>query len=100
LLEIKGHEIIGGACNGADCLDKISKLLKNPDFIIMDHQMPVKNGLDTMKELLKMNPDHKIIFISADKTTRDEALKLGAVSFIEKPFNMQIFFSTISQIVK
>jgi CheY-like chemotaxis protein len=100
LLEIKGHEIIGGACNGADCLKKISKLMAHPDFIIMDHQMPVKNGIDTMKELLKINPDLKIIFISADKSKRDEALSLGAVTFIEKPFNMQIFFNSISQVVK
>jgi two-component system chemotaxis response regulator CheY len=98
-LEIKGHIIIGKACNGNECLEKFSKIRSEPDFIIMDHQMPIKNGIDTMKELLRMNPDLKIIFISGDKTVKNEAIDLGAVSFIQKPFNMQTFFHTISQLM-
>jgi len=69
-----------------------------PDFIIMDHQMPVKNGIDTMKELLKINPNLKIIFVSGDKTIKNEALSLGAISFIQKPFNMQTFLQSISHV--
>jgi CheY-like chemotaxis protein len=77
----------------------MNKIGAQPDFVIMDHQMPVKDGIDTMKELLKTNPDLKIIFISGDKTVKNDALNLGAVSFIQKPFNMQTFFHTISQLL-
>ncbi len=62
--------------------------------------MPVKNGIDTMKELLKMNPNLKIVFVSGDKKIKNEALSLGAISFIQKPFNMQTFLQSIHHLNK
>lgn len=98
-MEIKGHVVIGKACNGIECIEKISNVSHEPDFIIMDHQMPGKNGLETMKELLKNRPNLKIIFVSGDKEIKDQALNMGAVSFIQKPFNMQTFFHSISHLM-
>jgi two-component system chemotaxis response regulator CheY len=57
-----------------------------PDIIIMDHRMPNKDGVETTKEILQINPNTKIIFASADTAVRDAALASGALSFLSKPF--------------
>ena len=61
----------------------------------MDHRMPLKNGIETTKEILKMNPETKIIFISADYNIKNKAFKIGAIDFIEKPIDL----STLSTII-
>ena len=90
---------MGKACNGLECIEKISNTSEMPDFIIMDHKIPIKDGMDTMKELLKMKPGLKIIFVSSDKDIKNQAIDHGAISFIQKPFNMQTFFHTISELM-
>ncbi len=55
----------------------------------MDHRMPIKNGIDTTKKILEMDKNSKIIFTSADNSIKDEALSLGAVAFIKKPFHWE-----------
>ena len=102
ILELKGHKVMGHAYDGNEGLQKLlgpeSINIPEPDFIIMDYRLPIKNGLDTMIELLNNKPNLKIIFISADISVKAEALYLGAFDFIEKPFNMETLFSTIEKI--
>ena len=92
---MKGHNIIGEACNGNECIQKLMNAENDPEFILMDHRMPIKNGLEAMKELLKINANLQIIFVSADKSVRSEALASGAISFIKKPFNLKTIYATI-----
>jgi two-component system chemotaxis response regulator CheY len=99
MLKIKGHEIAGVAFNGMECLISLSNSGKDPDFILMDHRMPIKNGLDTMKELLRTKPYLKIIFVSADLKVKKEALNVGAVLFLKKPFNLQTFLKSINTLM-
>ena len=82
-LSLANFEVINFANNGEQAITMIQSLSKKPDIILMDHRMPVKNGIETTKELLSANGSLKIIFASADKSVREEALSIGAVSFIE-----------------
>jgi two-component system chemotaxis response regulator CheY len=107
ILQLKGHEVVGKANDGLECLNIFSKMKTDgsmksntPDFILMDHRMPIKDGLETMKELLKMDPGLKIIFVSADITIKAEALSNGAVDFIAKPFSMNTLFESINRLAK
>ena len=68
-------------------------------MIIMDHRMPQKSGIATTRELLKLNPDLKIIFISADISVKKEALAAGAAAFIEKPFHIDSLLASIDKII-
>ena len=101
-LSLEGHKIVGTAHNGSDAIKDISKLKKYPDVIILDHRMPVKNGLDTLKEMkeYKIIAKSKILFITADPTVREEASKLGVTTFIQKPFSIIKLGKMISDIVK
>jgi len=82
--EFHGIEVVGIARNGMDALKKI-ELLK-PDIITLDIEMPILNGLDTLK-IIKEKYDIPVIMLSS-RTGTDitiEALQIGALDFIEKP---------------
>jgi len=70
------------------------------DIILLDNQMPVKDGMDTLQEL-KGNQDWKeipVLFLSA-LTNKDQvvnALELGADDYMEKPFNNNEFLARIN----
>lgn len=100
ILKEAGFEIIGTAINGKDAIEKYTNLEGKHDLILMDHRMPIKNGLDAMVEILKINKKEKIIFASADISVKQKAISLGAVAFLDKPFKMQQLLVTIQKIVK
>ncbi len=100
ILKEAGFEILDTAINGNDAVDKYRNFKIKPDIILMDHRMPIKNGLDAMIEILKINKNEKIIFASADITVKEEALSLGACVFLDKPFKMHELLATIQHIVK
>lgn len=63
----------------------------------MDHRMPSKNDLEVTEEILSINPNSKIIFISADYSVRDKALKMGAIDFLGKPIDFTSLFRIIEK---
>ncbi|MFX1389595.1 MAG: response regulator [Promethearchaeota archaeon] len=87
-LEMFGHTVIDCAFNGNDAILKFKNFNIKPDIIIMDHRMPFKNGIETMKEILEIDPNIKIIFASADNQIKNLALESGALIFQEKPFSI------------
>jgi len=99
ILKEAGFEITATAINGKDAIEKYNRLEVKPDIILMDHRMPIKNGLDTMAEILKINKNEKIIFASADITVKEEAKSIGACAFLDKPFKIQQLLIMIRQVV-
>lgn len=81
---------------GEEGLNEYRKLNKCPKLIIMDYMLPDINGIETTKQLLDLNPDLKILFISAYDSIKEDALKVGAVFFLKKPFVLEDFEKAIS----
>ena len=56
LLTISGHDIQGIASNGEEAIKMFKSFSpeQKPDIILMDHRMPIKNGLETTKEILEI----------------------------------------------
>jgi CheY-like chemotaxis protein len=98
MINFKGHDVVGIASDGPECLEKIQDLPQQPDFIILDYRMPLMNGLDTTKQLLKLNSNLKIIILSADSTVKSSALDAGAVAFFSKPVSMDDLFYEIEKV--
>jgi len=98
-LSFWGFQIIGVAKNGQEAVDKFKLFSEKPDIIIMDHRMPIKSGIDATKEIISLGKNPKIIFASADKTVREEALSIGAVGFIEKPFDFKELVEKIKEVL-
>jgi two-component system chemotaxis response regulator CheY len=88
------------ACSGEECLNLFKTLKHRPDAIIMDHRMPGKDGIQTTREILKIDPHVPIIFSSADESVREQALEAGAISFWAKPFPVSLLLNAMLDIVK
>ncbi|MGX1900363.1 two-component system chemotaxis response regulator CheB [Thermolongibacillus altinsuensis] len=79
-------EVIGTARNGQEALRKIEEL--KPDVVTLDVEMPIMDGLETLKHIMQQHP-LPVVMISS--TTREGAentilaLQYGAVDFIAKP---------------
>ncbi len=100
MLTLFGHDIISAVRNGEEAIRSYKELDQSPDVILLDHRMPIINGLETAMEILNMNPDEKILFISADMTVKEKALDIGAIGFLEKPFLLNKLKETIDMILK
>jgi YesN/AraC family two-component response regulator len=95
MLEMSGFKIIKSAANGEEAINMCKSFPEKPDIILMDHRMPIKDGIETTKEILQLNNNSKIIFISADHSIKETALSIGAVSFNLKPLDMESLINTI-----
>lgn len=88
LAEDSEIEIIGTAANGQEALEKIPQL--KPDVVVLDVEMPVLDGLNTLRRLMKSTPLPVVMLSShtqpGSRATL-EALSLGAVDFVPKPAN-------------
>ncbi len=82
-------EIVGSASDGRIALSKIQQL--NPDLVTLDVEMPVMNGLETLKELRKSYPKLPVIMFSTlterGASATLDALSLGASDYATKPSN-------------
>lgn len=86
LRERFGFEIVGTATDGREALRKIPGA--RPDVVVMDVEMPVLDGLGTLRELMATNPVPVVMFSAhtqAGSKATIEALALGAVDFVPKP---------------
>lgn len=91
--------ILDMATNGQEAIEKYKRFNKKPDLIIMDHRMPVKNGIEASKEILEFDKNAEILFVSADISVREEALKIGAIGFLEKPSTMNELLEGIEKVL-
>ncbi len=90
------------ASNGAEAIKKLDEGLK-PDFILMDLDMPVMNGMQT-SENIKKNIDSQIpIIINSGAVSAGQKWRLkrlGINDFLEKPYSLKDIFSTLSKYVE
>ncbi len=98
ILSILGFEVIDIAGDGEAAIRMFKSFSTEPDIILMDHRMPVKNGIEATREIRRLSNHSKIIFVSADGTIKEEALAAGAVGFKMKPFTMDTLKSDIEKI--
>ena len=97
ILAIGGHQVVGHAYNGAESLEQFVQLNPKPDIVLMDHRMPVMNGITATRELKQMERAIKIIFISADDSVHDEAIDVGALDFLTKPIRAAALFASLEK---
>lgn len=99
ILERNGFEVVGEAENGVIGVQKYVEL--KPDVVTMDITMPEKDGVQALKEIRSLDPNSKVIMVSAmgqEKFVR-ESVALGAKTFIVKPFKEEHVVKTLMQIL-
>ena len=98
-LSTKGFEIVGEAETGEDGLKKYKTL--HPDLVTMDVIMMGGGGLLAVKEIIKNDPQAKILMVSAmgQQSLIIEAIKAGAKGFIIKPFKAEALVEEANRIL-
>ena len=86
ILKKKDLEIAGEAVNGREAIEKYKEL--RPDIVTMDIIMPEIDGIQAVKEIMKIDPNAKILMCSAmgQQALVIEAIQAGAKDFVIKPF--------------
>ncbi len=106
-LENRKHHVVL-TMDGDECIKAYRNALKHPksaadgkfpfDLVVLDHRMPKKDGVDVAKEILKINPDQRILFASAysRETLVTDLKELNrAMAVIQKPFRVSAFVNVV-----
>jgi two-component system chemotaxis response regulator CheY len=74
---------------------------QSPDMVLLDITMPVKDGIETLTAIKQKNPAAKVVMCSAmgQESMVVEAIKLGALDFIVKPFKPERLVQTVKSIL-
>ncbi|MEF2144527.1 MAG: response regulator [Desulfovibrionaceae bacterium] len=87
-MRLRGMDVTT-ASNAADALEAI----KNDTFdaIFLDLQMPGTDGIESLRKIRDINPDLQVILLTGHATVDKgiEAMKLGAMDFMEKPADVE-----------
>lgn len=80
--DIEGVEVIGDAGDGNEALERITEL--TPDLVIMDIQMPGRNGLRAAADIA-VEPRPELIFVTAHEHYAPDAFEVEAADYLLKP---------------
>ncbi|MBM3133082.1 MAG: response regulator [Chloroflexi bacterium] len=86
LLTQNGYECIE-AENGVEAVNKYKK--EKPDAVMLDITMPDMDGLEALRQLMKIDSNAKVTMVTAmgQQSIVMEAIKSGAKDFVVKPFD-------------
>lgn len=96
LLETAGSvDVIGEAQNGRQALDMVRKL--HPAVVLMDIAMPVLNGLEATRRILKSFPSTRVLMLSGydDDAYVDQVIELGASGYLVKQSSANVLSQAI-----
>ena len=95
-------KVIMNCFNGQDFLDQLRVRTELPDVVLMDINMPIKNGIETTVEVSKEFPNLKIIALTMEdnESTIIKMLKAGAKGYLLKDMSPDILFDAIDIVHK
>ncbi len=96
-------EVVGEAVDVEDAVEKFLKL--KPDIVTMDIHMPSrdgkKSGVDACKAIKELNPDVKIVMVTAlgHRKSVIDAIKAGANDYIVKPIDEENLIKVFTKLM-
>lgn len=87
--------VLGEAASGEEALMRLTGVM--PELILMDIQLPGKNGIDVTRELKERNPGHNILMLTMFEDDRSvfAAMRAGAVGYVLKGINHDEMLQTV-----
>jgi two-component system LytT family response regulator len=87
--------LVGEAGNVDEAIEVIAKT--DPDLVLLDIEMPYKNGFDLLNEVPKRNFD--VIFTTAYNNYAIQAIKFSALDYLLKPIDMEELSASLHKAV-
>jgi two-component system, chemotaxis family, chemotaxis protein CheY len=99
ILSEAGYRVVGQAANGVEAVEMYRNL--KPDLVTMDIVMPDMGGIDAVREIVKDDPDARILMCSAmgQQALVIEAIEAGAKDFIVKPFQPSRVLEAVQRVL-
>jgi DNA-binding NarL/FixJ family response regulator len=94
------YEVVGSVADGFALLKAAAKL--KPDVVLLDVGMPLLNGLDAARELKKVMPGVKLIFLTMnpDSDIASEAFRIGASAYLLKTSQPSELLQAVHDVVR
>ncbi|MFC1932213.1 response regulator transcription factor [Chloroflexota bacterium] len=96
LAQEEDMEIIGKCTNGKETL--VSAALRTPDVIVMDVRMPIIDGIDAARMLLKKRSSCKVIIMTLYEQYLAEAMEIGVQGYLLKGINIDDLAESIRRV--
>lgn len=99
ILSQAGYDIVGEAESGSQAVQRYRDL--KPDLVTMDIVMPDMGGIEAVREIVKHDPDAKILMCSAmgQQALVVEAIQAGAKDFVVKPFQPSRVLEAVQRVL-
>ena len=100
VLQGEDFNVVGTANNGIEAVKQFQEFM--PVALTLDITMPLMDGIETIKRLIEINPEVRILVVSAlaDKVTLIHAMKLGASGFLCKPFTDNQLADSVHELIE
>src|SRR5262247_3356614 len=99
ILEYEDYQFVGAA-SGQEALDIIKR--ERPDIALLDIKMPGMHGMEVLRKLRAHDDTLPVVMISGHGTTSTavEAVRTGAVDFLDKPLSSERVIVTLQNVLK
>jgi two-component system response regulator NreC len=100
LLEKVGHVVVGEAADGRQACALARKL--QPNIAVLDLSMPLRNGLDSIREIQRVSPGTKAILLTmyTDRPYVLQAMQAGARGYVLKSQAAQDLLRAIQEVLR
>ncbi|HLY62600.1 MAG TPA: response regulator [Terriglobia bacterium] len=99
IISMFGGVMVGEAGDGRAAIEAYGRLL--PDLVLMDVTMPDMEGIEAAENIINQHPDARIVMVSsvAYQENVSEALRKGALYFVQKPPKPEILYDVIKSVL-
>ena len=97
-LEDEGYEVFDTG-DGIEAIDMVRSI--NPDLVFLDIWLPGMDGMKALQLIKEFNPELPVVMITGHGTvnTAMQAIKMGALDFLEKPLSLENILSVINDAI-
>jgi two-component system nitrogen regulation response regulator NtrX len=99
ILEYENYEFVG-ASSGPEGVAAVQR--ERPDLVLLDIKMPAMDGMEVLRKLRSLDEALPVVMISGHGTTATavEAIKAGAVDFLDKPLSSERVIVTLHNVLQ
>lgn len=94
-----GSPVVIEASNGAEAVQRYQS--EKPDLVLLDVNMPVQDGLQTLKQISEIDPDCVVVMLTslASRDVVAQAIQLGAANYVRKDTPKEQILAALQQTI-
>lgn len=99
MLRRAGHTVLT-ACDGVEALEVLRRIELNVDLVLLDHNMPRKSGVETLREIRELAPRLPVLMCSGytEDGVEPEGEVSGVAGFLQKPFAFATLMTAVRKV--